>query len=61
LFKLVYFESFGDVREAIQREKQIKGWIRSRKVALIESVNPQWRNLAEDHFQSGAKFKSVSS
>jgi len=61
LFKLVYFESFGDIREAIHREKQIKGWIRSKKVAIIESVNPQWRDLAEEHFQSGAKFKSVSS
>ncbi|HYW65533.1 MAG TPA: GIY-YIG nuclease family protein [Candidatus Dormibacteraeota bacterium] len=61
LFKLVYFESLGDIREAIQREKQIKGWLRSRKVALIESANPQWRDLAEDHSQSGARFKSVSS
>jgi putative endonuclease len=61
LFKLVYFESFGDIRDAIQREKQIKGWLRARKVALIESANPHWRDLAEDHLQSDAKFKSVSS
>ena len=47
LFKLVYFEEFGDVRSAIRREKQIKGWLRSRKVALIESVNPQWEDRAK--------------
>ncbi len=61
LFKLVYFESFGDIRDAIRREKQIKGWLRCKKVALIKSVNPQWRDLAEDHCKSGARFKAVSS
>ncbi len=44
--KLVYFETFGDVRTAIAREKQLKGWLRSRKVALIESINPQWKDLS---------------
>ena len=44
--KLVYFEAFGDVRAAIAREKQLKGWLRSRKVALIESTNPQWKDLS---------------
>jgi putative endonuclease len=61
LNKLVYFEKFGDVREAIQREKQIKGWLRSKKVALIESVNPRWLDLAEDHFESSRKFSALSS
>ena len=46
--KLVYFEATGDVRSAFEREKQIKGWSRSKKAALIESVNPHWTNLAED-------------
>jgi putative endonuclease len=46
--RLVYFEVFGDVREAIAREKQIKGWLRARKVALIESGNPEWRDLAPE-------------
>jgi len=46
--KLVYFEPFGDVRDAIAREKQLKRWRRENKVALIESVNPTWRNLSED-------------
>jgi putative endonuclease len=61
LFMLVYFEFFGDVRNAIRREKQIKGWLRSKKVTLIESVNPQWNDLAEGHFKSGVRFKSMSS
>ncbi len=43
---LVYFEVGGDVREAIAREKQIKGWPRAKKVSLIESVNPGWEDLS---------------
>jgi putative endonuclease len=45
--RLVYFESFGDIRDAIQREKVLKGWRRSKKVTLVESVNPRWQDLAE--------------
>lgn len=41
LTKLVYYESTDDVRSAIGREKQIKGWLRAKKIALIESMNPQ--------------------
>jgi putative endonuclease len=48
--RLVYFERFGDIRAAIAREKQIKGWIRAKKIALIESTNPTWRDLGEDLF-----------
>ena len=44
--RLVYFESTRDVLAAIQREKQIKGWRRDRKVALIESINPDWEDLS---------------
>jgi len=44
--RLVYFEVFTDILEAIAREKQIKGWLRAKKVALIESVNPEWENLS---------------
>jgi putative endonuclease len=44
--KLVYFELFRDVRAAIAREKELKGWLRKKKVALIESVNPQWQDLS---------------
>jgi putative endonuclease len=45
LTRLVYVESCGDVYEAIAREKQIKGWTRAKKIALIESVNPRWEEL----------------
>jgi len=45
--KLVYYEETNDVKEAISREKQIKGWLRRKKIALIESVNPEWRDLSE--------------
>ena len=48
LTRLVYFEVFTDIREAIAREKQIKGWLRKKKVELIESVNPKWNDLSEE-------------
>jgi len=44
--RLVYFEQTSDVLSAIAREKQIKGWDRAKKVALIESVNPTWEDLS---------------
>ena len=44
--RLVHFEEFTDVREALVREKQIKGWRRSKKVALVEADNPQWKDLS---------------
>jgi putative endonuclease len=44
--RLVYYETCTDVRAAIAREKQIKGWLRAKKVALIESVNPAWDDLS---------------
>ena len=43
--KLVYFEQTGDVRAALEREKQLKGWRRSKKNWLVEKMNPQWRDL----------------
>ncbi len=49
--KLVYFEPFSDVRDAIAREKQLKRWRREKKVALIEKLNPQWRDLSEDFYR----------
>jgi putative endonuclease len=48
LTRLVYFESFVYPDAAIDREKQIKGWRRSKKVRLIESTNPHWNDLAAD-------------
>jgi len=43
---LVYYEMTTDVRSAIQREKQLKRFPRQRKLQLIESMNPDWRDLA---------------
>lgn len=43
---LVWFETFGDINEAIAREKQIKGWNRAWKIHLIEKDNPVWNDLA---------------
>ena len=45
--RLVYFEQFRYVGNAIRRETQIKGWLRSKKIVLIESVNPAWEDLSE--------------
>jgi len=45
--RLVYYERFGDVRAAISREKQIKGWLRTKKIVLIESANRDWKELSE--------------
>jgi putative endonuclease len=50
IHRLVYFESFQDVRAAIGREKEIKGWRREKKLALIETKNPNWDDLAEEWF-----------
>jgi len=44
--KLVYFESCHDVKAAIQREKQLKGWSREKKNSLVMSQNPEWKDLA---------------
>jgi putative endonuclease len=46
--RLVYYESFDDVRKAIDREKQLKRWNRTKKIWLIERMNPTWEELAED-------------
>jgi putative endonuclease len=54
LDRLVYFERFEDVRNAIEREKQIKGWRRLKKIALIVSINPAWRDLSQEWFEHHA-------
>ena len=48
--RLVYFERFGDIHAAIGREKQIKGLLRIKKIALIVSMNPAWRDLSEEWY-----------
>jgi putative endonuclease len=49
---LVYYASTNDVLEAIAREKQIKGWARARKLALIREFNPTWRDLSHDWYDT---------
>ena len=49
--RLVYFERFEDVHSAIEREKEIKGWLRIKKIALIVSINPAWRDLSLEWFE----------
>jgi putative endonuclease len=46
--QLVYFEETASVEEAITREKQIKGWLRSKKLELIESFNPDWEDIGAE-------------
>ena len=46
--KLVYYDSSTDVKSAIDREKQIKGWVRKRKNELVETTNPNWIDLSDE-------------
>jgi putative endonuclease len=48
--RLVYLEVCTDIRDAIAREKEIKGWRREKKITLIESVNPTWQDLSADWY-----------
>jgi putative endonuclease len=50
--KLVYVESGDDINSAIAREKQLKAGSRRKKVKLIESINPEWKDLFEEYFGS---------
>ena len=50
--KLVYYEDCHDSFTAIGREKQIKGWLRIKKIALIENDNPNWHDLSEEWFST---------
>jgi putative endonuclease len=48
--RLVYYDQTNDIYEAITREKQIKGWLRKKKINLIESINPEWDDLSKEWF-----------
>lgn len=48
IHKLVYYEQTSDVRAALEREKQLKGWVRKKKNQLISAMNPQWKDLYPD-------------
>ena len=54
--RLVYYEVFRYVRNAIQREKQVKAWTRAKRIALIKTMNPTWQDLAE-HWDEPAKLQ----
>lgn len=46
--RLMYYETYADITDAITREKQIKGWLRKKKNELINQFNPKWNDLYED-------------
>ena len=50
--RLIYFETFRSSISAISREKQIKAWRREKKVQLIDSHNPEWKDLSEDWYEN---------
>ena len=51
--RLVYFDSTSSVEGAISREKELKGWRRSKKIDLIENGNPRWKDLSEGWYEVG--------
>lgn len=51
--RLVFYEETPDIVSALEREKQIKGWLRARKIELIESANPGWHDLSEELCEPG--------
>ena len=52
--RLVYFEETDNPEAAVNREREIKGWTRAKKAALIESTNPYWRDLTDDWEETAA-------
>ncbi len=50
IHKLVYYEEYSDPRTAIEREKQLKGWKRAKKDALVVTRNPEWKDLCDELF-----------
>jgi putative endonuclease len=59
--KLVYFEIFSDVKQAISRETVLKGWLRKKKVALIASMNPKWEDLSKQWARQNESFVQTES
>ena len=51
LHRLVYHETFHDIRDALARETEIKGWVRRKKNALVETKNPKWADLSKHLFE----------
>jgi putative endonuclease len=52
--RLVYYEQFNEARDAISREKEIKGWRREKKDELIRTKNPKWKDLGLELFDPGS-------
>ncbi len=50
--RLVYFERFSTVQRAIAREKQLKGWTRAKKNRLVQTANPEWKDLSAERFKT---------
>ena len=53
--RLLYYETYGEVLKAIAREKELKGWLRKKKIALIEKDNPQWNDLSRGWYDKPAR------
>jgi len=49
--KLLYYETFSDIYSAIAREKTVKGWLRKKKIELINTINPEWEDLSKDWYE----------
>ena len=56
--KLVYYDQTTDVKAAIEREKQIKGWVRKRKNELVSAMNPGWNDLSTEWFEKDSSLRS---
>jgi putative endonuclease len=56
--RLVWFESYQNVTAAIAREKQLKGWRREKKIALIQKMNPAWIDLSKDWYDVACRFQT---
>jgi putative endonuclease len=52
IINLAYYEVTNDVKAAIRREKQIKGWLRKKKIALIETTNLEWKDLSDEWYKT---------
>src|SRR5437870_7440667 len=57
--RLIYYESYEDVRDAISREKEIKGWRREKKNDLVRTLNPKWEDLGEKLFRDRRRGPSL--
>jgi putative endonuclease len=58
LSRLLFFEKYDDIESAIRREKEIKAWRREKKNTLIQSFNPDWKDLAEGWFEDPSATRS---